>query len=190
MTPDYKRGHIAQRIHAFALRFGKYAPEVERFIKFAIIGLLSTLVDFATLNLLQATVLPPTGPDEATRVLAATMISYLVGLANSFFFNRQWTYPDARTRRLWVQIGQYATVYVLALAIRSLVIWLAYPLWVQVVRGAFVEMDVVNTVPRIATNLATATAIGVTMLWNFFANRYWTFGDVDQAQHNPHERAS
>jgi putative flippase GtrA len=176
-APDYQRGAIAQRIHRFALRFGKYAPEVERFIKFAIIGTLSTLVDFAALNVLQATVLPPEGPNEAVRVLVATIISYLIGLANSFFFNRQWTYPDARTRSVWGQIGRFFTVYVLALGLRSVVIWVSYPLWGQVTRGLLA--DVTNTtVARIATNLATGSAIAITMLWNFFANRYWTFGDV------------
>jgi putative flippase GtrA len=30
----------------------------------------------------------------------------------------------------------------------------------------------------ISQNLALACSVGVIMLWNFFANRYWTYSDV------------
>jgi hypothetical protein len=29
-------------------------------------------------------------------------------------------------------------------------------------------------------NIALAFAVGVVMLWNFFANRYWTYNDVNK----------
>jgi putative flippase GtrA len=34
----------------------------------------------------------------------------------------------------------------------------------------------------LATEFTLAVAIGVVMLWNFFANRYWTYNDVDKVK--------
>ncbi|MRR32133.1 hypothetical protein EG834_17810 [bacterium] len=31
----------------------------------------------------------------------------------------------------------------------------------------------------VAKNLTLALAVGIVLLWNFFANRYWTYNDVD-----------
>ena len=32
---------------------------------------------------------------------------------------------------------------------------------------------------RIGNNLALALAVGIALFWNFFVNRYWTYGDID-----------
>ena len=37
----------------------------------------------------------------------------------------------------------------------------------------------VDVADAIAKNATLLVAIGVVMLWNFFANRYWTYNDVD-----------
>jgi putative flippase GtrA len=36
-----------------------------------------------------------------------------------------------------------------------------------------------ETVGKIGTVAAQFIALWVVMLWNFFANRYWTYNDVD-----------
>ncbi len=33
-------------------------------------------------------------------------------------------------------------------------------------------------------NFTLVVAVGVVMLWNFFANRYWTYNDVDKGNIN------
>jgi hypothetical protein len=35
------------------------------------------------------------------------------------------------------------------------------------------------TAEFLANNLALAVAVIVVMFWNFFINRYWTYGDVE-----------
>lgn len=167
-------------IKAFAARFGKHAPEVERFIKFVITGFLATAVDFAVANLLLATVFPPQGSAEQFNVLAATTLAYITGIIFSFLVNRLWIYPETAPLHPWKQFLQFFSVYILALGIRTLVISAVYPLWAEAAHSVlFADQPAAQlTANRIGTNLAQATAIGVTMLWNFFVNRYWTFGDV------------
>lgn len=161
-------------------RRGRLSRESRRFVKFVVVGALATVVDFVMLNILQATILSPAGPDEAARVLIATTAAYLTGVVFSFTCNRLWIYPDSEPRRVWVQALQFLGVYVFALLVRALVVSQAYPLWVQLVRD-YLMPDVENalSVNRLATNLAQATAIAITLLWNFLANRLWTFGDVE-----------
>ncbi len=169
------------RISQFTQRFGKYDREVERFIKFVMIGVVATLVDFATVNLLQATIFPPTGANERFNVIIATIISYFVGICFSFVFNRWWTYPESRPPKVWLQFSQFLSVYIVALFIRTLIISITYPLWADSVWSLLFNNDLQMqlTANRLGTNLATALGIGATMFWNFFANRFWTFGDVD-----------
>lgn len=161
-------------------RGGRLSRESGRFVKFVVVGVLATAVDFIMLNILQATILAPAGPDETTRVLIATTTAYLTGVVFSFTCNRLWIYPDSTPKRLWVQALQFLGVYVFALLVRAFVVSQAYPLWVQFVRD-YLMPDAENAlaVNRLATNLAQATAIAITLLWNFLANRLWTFGDVE-----------
>lgn len=45
-------------ISAIAARFGDKSKEVERFLKFVVVGLIGFIVDFGTVTILQATILP------------------------------------------------------------------------------------------------------------------------------------
>jgi hypothetical protein len=42
--------------------------------------------------------------------------------------------------------------------------------------NANLSLPIANFV--ISQNLALAISIGFILIWNFFANRYWTYGDV------------
>lgn len=165
-------------IQRIAQRFGRQSREVERFIKFIIIGGLSTAVDFAVLNVLQATILPPIGDDTTLRVLVASLISYMCGLTNNYLFNRYWAYPDARQKTLWVQLSQFVSVYLVSLGLRGLLITLLFPVWAGVLQG-LLPTTPTSTLNRIGSNLAAATTLIFTTGWNFIVNRLWTFGEVE-----------
>lgn len=160
--------------------FGRYAPEVERFIKFAITGALATVIDFVTVNILLATIFPPVGVAESTNVLIASSFAYVTGVIFSFWVNRLWIYPETAPPHIWKQFLQFFLIYLIALGIRVVVISLVYPVWADTVYTMFFNASASRvTANHLGANLAQATAIGVTLLWNFFANRYWTFGDVE-----------
>lgn len=171
-------------IQAIAARFGgNKAREVERFLKFAVVGTIGAVVDFGTLNLLQATILPP-DPAYVLNVPIAVTISFIAAVLSNFTWNRYWTYPDSRTRSVRRQLAQFAFV--------SVVGWIGRTTWVTLsfaFMGKLVT-DLIQTVNpvfeptiilqnRLGTNLSLLIGVFVVMIWNFFVNRYWTYNDVD-----------
>ncbi|MCQ3932290.1 MAG: hypothetical protein DPW16_17715 [Chloroflexi bacterium] len=185
---------ISRRIHSpidpfivfVSRRFGPKAKEVERFLKFAIVGTIGAVVDFGTLNLLQHTLLHPDGPNEQLHVAMASGIAFTAAVASNFFWNRYWTYPDSRSRHVGLQLAQFFFINTVAVIARLIFVSLAYSPLGEFAEHLLGNSNVETTVAnRLGTNLAQAIAVAVAMFWNFFMNRYWTYNDVDKHHHKP-----
>jgi len=164
-----------------ARRFGgDKAKELERFLKFATVGIVGALLDFVVLNILLVTILPATQP---INVAIATTIAFVTAVSSNFFWNRIWTYPDSRSRSLRRQLTQFFVV--------SFFGWFARLVWVTVsyVAMGFFIVGLIHAIlpqfsvdldatKRIGSNFSLLIAIVVVMIWNFFVNRYWTYSDV------------
>lgn len=162
---------------------GNRAIEIERFLKFATVGFLGALVDLGTLNVLQRTILPA---NSDLNVAITVTTSFTLAVVHNFLWNRYWTYPDSRTRSIRRQLTQFAIVSVIG--------WLARTTWITlsyVALGGFVvsvlqslNPDYTATIEvanNLGTNMATFIGIFFIMIWNFTANRLWTYNDVDGA---------
>jgi putative flippase GtrA len=140
-------------------RMARRPKEFERFLKFAVVGIIGMAVDFTVLNVLhKAAGLP---------VLVANIFSFSVAVLSNFTWNRLWTFPESRQRPLLGQLGQFALVNVVGLAINEVVLFGV----LQAIKG-FIG-DPWNY------NLAKAFAIGVVLFWNFFVNRLWTYRGIE-----------
>ena len=144
------------------------SKERTRFLKFATVGAIGAVIDFGIFNFL--TLLNLVSP------IVASVISFIVAVISNFLGNRYWTYPDSRSKSIGRQGTQFVLVSLVGLIIRT-------PLF------AFLEIVFINLGKRIIPpntispifvghNLALASAIIVVMLWNFLANRLWTYSDV------------
>lgn len=180
-----------------ALRIGgKRAKEIERFLKFAVVGTIGAFVDLGSLNLLQATVLPPGTVDQPVgftlpigglflpSVAIAATISFLAAVTSNFTWNRFWTYPDSRSRSIRRQLTQFTLVSAIGWLMRTIWITLSYAfigttaVWIlQSIAPSIVVSD--EGVAKLGSNIATFMGIFVVMIWNFFANRYWTYNDIE-----------
>lgn len=141
--------------------------ERTRFFRFAIVGVIGAVVDFATMNILLLL--------HLSYVIAST-VSFIAAVFNNFMWNRHWTYPDSRTKPVSQQMIQFILINVIGLAIRA-------PLlaWLEGILIQFAENTLSGesfTPQFIGHNLGLAIAILVVMFWNFIANRYWTYNDV------------
>ncbi len=169
----------------FSSRYGgTQAKEVERFLKFAVVGVVGAVIDFGVLNLLQATVLSPVEPHLSLKVALATGTAFTSAVTSNFIWNRYWTYPDSRSRSIQQQLMQFFIVNAAGLAFRLI--------WVRVLFGPLGEIGA-NTLTwlgviesmddtatkQLGTNIAQFFAIWIVMIWNFFVNRYWTYNDVE-----------
>lgn len=188
-THPAEEANISRRIHSpidplisfIARRFGPKAKEVERFLKFAIVGAFGAVVDFGTLNILQHTLLHPEGPNEKLYVAMASGIAFTAAVISNFFWNRYWTYPDSRSRHVGLQLAQFFFINTVAVVARLIFVSMAYAPLGEFAESLLGHPDVEEAVAnRLGTNLAQAIAVGVAMFWNFFMNRYWTYNDVDK----------
>ncbi len=174
-------------------RLGVEPKEAERFFKFAVVGVIGFVVDFGIFNLLvgpfrdllamgqplndffvslglsaeQALALAPT---------FASTISFLAAIMSNFTWNRYWTYPDSRDKSPRRQFAMFFLVSVVGILIRvPIITFLHGPL--SRVFGLVPVLDPYAVL--LGDNAALAIAVVVVMFWNFFANRYWTYNDVE-----------
>jgi putative flippase GtrA len=180
------RARMNGRIAIFAQRFGDRAKEVERFVKFALVGFSGAVVDFGTVIILQATILPPL--EGTANVVIATTIAFIAAIINNFLWNRYWTYPDSRTRSVRRQMVQFTIISVIGWLGRT--VWIAAahkPLGeflmpillpeIQMIRPGYIPSDTAEG--KLGTLFAQLIGVAVVMVWNFLANRYWTYNDVE-----------
>jgi putative flippase GtrA len=150
--------------------------ELERFIKFAIVGIIGAVVDFLVLNLMKRlfeAVGLGVGSDlplsaHQIQLVAANAISFSAAVLSNFTWNRLWTFPESRQQPIGRQLVQFTIVNVLGLGINTLVL---------LVLDQFVFSPFMSE--RLSYNLAKAFAIGVVLFWNFGVNRVWTYRDIE-----------
>lgn len=132
--------------------------EVVRFLKFAVVGGIGTVVDFSMLNLMHLAFGLP--------LVTANTISFCLAVISNFTWNRLWTFPESRQRCLWQQLGQFAAVNAVGLVINQAV---------------FLSLNHYVFEPRLGAlgyNVAKAIAIIIVLFWNFGINRIWTYKGI------------
>lgn len=132
--------------------------EMTRFVKFAIVGIIGSVVDFGILNLLVlAAGLTP---------LQANPFSFSAAVISNFTWNRLWTYPESRKFKKRTQLPKFVLVNLVGLAINQLVL------------GVVLHLVQPSIAHPWDYNFAKAFAIGVVLFWNFGVNRLWTYRDI------------
>lgn len=145
------------------------SKERSRFLKFAAVGALGSVIDFGVMNLLTRAF--------SMRLVYAGTISFICAVINNFTGNRYWTYPESRSRHFLHQLGMFFIVNLAGIAIRVPILHFIEPPMENLVGS----MEALSSFPpeTIAKNATLGVAIAVVMLWNFFVNRYWTYNDVE-----------
>ncbi len=143
--------------------------ERTRFLKFMVVGAFGAVVDFGIANLLTHFL-------DFPLVLAGT-ISFTCAVLSNFIWNRYWTYPDSRSKPIVGQLIQFAIVNVIGLVIRIPILRFLEPV-VTSLFSRLPERFLVLPYDAMGENVTLAIAVGIVLFWNFFVNRYWTYGDV------------
>jgi putative flippase GtrA len=178
-----RRPRLRPLIRKVSVKYGgEKHKELERFLKFAFVGLIGTVVDFGIFNFLIHFVFHVSKADNGP-VMIAQLISFTIAVVNNFIWNRYWTYPDSRSHSIWMQLVPFFVVNIGGLLIRAVVIAvLAAPFAVLVGKlpADFLQRMAITTdiQAQIGSDMALIGSIAIVMLWNFFINRYWTYNDV------------
>lgn len=152
------------------MTLNKLSSEQIRFIKFALVGLSGTVVDFAIFNLCSIDLGLPT--------IVSSAISFIIAVFNNFIWNRLWTYPESRKFKLSEQFGKFALVSVAGLVIRTLIfLWIENPL-------ILFSKNYLSAIPIdpevIGHNITLASVIVIVLFWNYFINKMWTYKDIKE----------
>jgi putative flippase GtrA len=145
------------------------SKERTRFLKFATVGAIGSVVDFGVMNLM-------THLFDMPLVFAGT-ISFICAVISNFTLNRFWTYPESRSRHVLHQLGMFFLVNAAGIVIRVPILHFVEP---PMARAFESIVHISNSAAEaLAKNATLALAIGIVMIWNFFINRYWTYNDID-----------
>jgi putative flippase GtrA len=147
--------------------------EQKRFVKFLIVGVISSFVDFGFMNLFTLLFNIP--------LIIAQGLSFLIAVLESFMLNRFWIYPDSRSKSQYNQFMQFFLINLVGIGVRTLLIPVFYRLINSILSNSSIELfsRLKNVISQ---NASLAIVVGIVLLWNFFANRYWTYSDVSSDQ--------
>lgn len=122
-------------------------PTIEG-IKFGIVGVANTALDFSLFWILVTYL--------SVQPLLANTASYSVGVFNSFFLNKFWTFGSAAQRADSVrQFSSFALVSIVSLALSNAILWIA---------SLF-----------LALIYAKGVSICGTFIFNFLASKFFVF---------------
>jgi putative flippase GtrA len=144
-----------------------------QFVKFCLVGAVSTALNITLFRLFWSLGLGKNGSHVCAFSLAVT---------NGFFINRAWTFRRSSAGPIKQQYVMFVAVNLVGLVLAWVVMTL--------VGASILRQEAAHTLPRLlhsflahqADQIATAYSIGelaatpFCAVWNFAANRFWTFG--------------
>lgn len=133
-----------------------------QFVKFAVVGVSNTAVDWIVFKILILTVL--TGLDTLAKA-----ISFTVSVLNSYLWNTIWTFSGeyrkaikgGGTRNKAFVFSKFFVVSLIGLGVNVSV----YSLASRYVSYKILDKDLIPLI----------FASGSAVIWNFFANKFWTY---------------
>jgi putative flippase GtrA len=157
-------------------KFLSNPKELERFVKFAVVGIIGFAVDLTVLNIMKPIFASvglgvgwnTTVDPRQIQLAAANTCSFSAAVLSNFTWNRLWTFPESRERPLGSQLLQFALVNVLGWGINTVLL---------LVMDQYVFQQFVSE--RLSYNLAKAVATIVVLFWNFGINRIWTYRGIE-----------
>jgi putative flippase GtrA len=155
--------------------------ELRRFIKFCIVGASSTVITFAVLNLCKFHFDLP--------LFTSVTIAFVFGVCNGFFWNRKWTFKQARANSAQEQSAKFLAVNLVGYLLNQFIVVMIVA---HVATGDSTRFFGDMTHLKVAlytilagegkthygpllVNGAQAVAVCIVVFWNYFANRHWTF---------------
>ncbi len=148
--------------------------------KFAIVGVINTLIDIAILNSLVFLGFTVALMVVGQKFLIANIISVVIAMINSFILNKQWTFKTEEGN-IYKQIFQFLAITIIGMFVIHQIIFnaLYYGLpsisnfIVSIVH--FLKLSGIFSDSFIALNFAKIIAIIGSLIWNFIGYKFIVF---------------
>jgi putative flippase GtrA len=139
-------------------------PGIQQFLKFCIIGFSSMLIDVGVAKKLTYGL--------HWHWIIAQAISFSFAVTNGFIWNSMWTFRGLGAGKKHEQYAKFVMVNIVGLVLNVLIMKLVF----LVFTGELIHQ---GNPDEAHWNVAKAVAIVLVALWNFFANKHWTFRPVE-----------
>jgi len=139
-----------------------------QFVKFALVGVTNTAVDWVVFFLLKATLIDP---DVQMEKNIGKAVSFFVAMLNSYLWNTIWTFKkEYQNVTSGVDAKKQKGAVFLKFALASIVGWGINVFFYNLVstKVSYLLFGEVDT-------LALVVASGSAIVWNFFSNKFWTY---------------
>lgn len=131
-----------------------------QFGKYAVVGVVNTLIDFLILNLLMWSFKTYSG----LFLIIFNAISFSAALVNSYFGNKFWTFQN-KEKQMGFQFFRFLIISLGGLVINSLLVF-----FLTTFVNPFFGLS-----KELWANMSKALATGLSLIWNFSGYKLWTF---------------
>lgn len=139
----------------------KYGPLAAQFLRFAVVGVLNTGIDFAILNILSYL----TNITDGARIIPLKGIAFLAANVNSYFINKHWTFKDKSGSQGAKQFSVYLSVSIIGALLNIGAVFLI----TTYIPPMFGMSD------KLWLNVANLIATGISLVWNFIGYKLIVF---------------
>lgn len=147
----------------------KSVIRIPEFVRFVAVLMLGAVIDFGVLNILL--LLLPRATFGDLIVVIASAGGFICGLSANFLLHRYWTFRETERKPIRQQLPVFVFISLSALVLRLILVAVLYPL-IRESLGGVADLVVQQT---LGANIAQFLAMGVSMFWNYYANRRWTY---------------
>lgn len=143
-----------------------------QFVQFCLVGAFSTALNVGLLNLFMS---------FGWGVIPSHVLSFSLAVTNGFFMNRAWTFRESRGRQMHRQYVMFVLVNLVGLGLSLLIVlivgrWMLRTGSAVSLAGLFRTLTGRHAVPKqLAYSLGELAATPLCAIWNFSANKLWTF---------------
>jgi len=139
-------------------------------VKFGLIGVVNTALDFAVLNLLMWIFKIYSGP----WIIVFNVTAFSLAVINSYLLNRFWTFKIKSRQDVPEEFVKFISISLVGVFINSGIVY--------GITG-FIE-PVFNLTPELWANVAKILATGIAMVWNFIGYKFWAFKKEETTENN------
>ncbi len=132
----------------------KQPRTIRQFLKFGVVGAIGSVVDFSVLIVLKEFLL--------LNLYVANTFSFSAAVFSNFLWNSIWTFRGTFRGRKRHRFIPFLLVSILGLGINQVILYLAHE------TTGLDNYQYGYLVAKVAATI-------VVMIWNFIANKYWTF---------------
>lgn len=139
----------------------KKFPIIQQLIRFVVVGVINTGIDFLILNIAMFLTKITSGPG----MIVQNGISFGLATINSYYLNKSWTFGDKDKKKEGIKFAQFLTVSIIGIVINTAIVYL-FTTSIQPMFGLS---------PQLWANVGKILATGVSLFWNFLGYKFIVF---------------